>query len=100
MEKRTRKVVFRPKTIGKIRDIAIYIEDKGYPITATKFIQQLYDFGQSLADFPEKYPLCRKEAWKKRKLRCAIFKRDYVFIYKLVDNELVIFNVIHVLTIA
>ena len=75
MVKRTRKVVFRPRTIGKIRDIAIYIEGKGYPITAEKFIQQLFDFGESLADFPEKYPVCRKEVWAKRGLRCAVLKR-------------------------
>ncbi len=100
MEKRTRKVVFRPKTISKIRDIAIYIEGKGYPITAEKFIQHLFDFGESLGDFPDKYPVCRKKAWAKRNLRCAVFRKNYVFIYKLFNDELVILNVVHVLTIA
>jgi len=60
----------------------------------------LFDFGESLADFSEKYPVCRKEAWVKRNLRCAIFKKNYIFLYKLVKNELVIFNVVHVRTIA
>ncbi len=100
MEKRAKKVVFRPKTIRKIRDIAIYIESKGFPGTAESFVQELFDFGESLAVFPEKYPLCRKPAWAKRNLRCAVFKKNYIFIYKLIDDELVNFNVVHVLTIS
>lgn len=100
MEERTIKVVFRPKTIGKIKDIAINIENKGYPITAEKFVQQLFDFGESLAVSPNKYPKCRKTVWAKRNLRCAVFNNNYIFIHKLVDDELVIYNVVHTLTIA
>ena len=73
MEKRAKKVVYRPSTIRKIRDIAIYIEKKGYPETAESFVQELYDFGDSLASFPGKYPVCRKKPWAKRNLRCAVF---------------------------
>jgi len=100
MEKRTLKVVFRRKTIGRIKGIAIYIEERGYPITAENFIQQLFDFGESLALFPNKYPVCRKKAWAKRNLRCAVFNKDYIFIYKLNNNELVIFNIVHASTIV
>ncbi len=100
MEKRALKVVFRRKTIGKIKDIAIYIEERGYPITAENFIQQLFDFGESLALFPNKYPICRKKAWAKRNLRCAIFNKSYIFIYKLNNNELIIYNIIHSRTIV
>ena len=94
------KVSFRKRAIKKIRNVAIYIESKGYPDTAINFATRLFDFGESLADFPEKYPVCRKKEWAKRNLQCAVFKKDYIFIYKLHNDELVIYNVVHALTIA
>ena len=100
MDERQRKIVFRRRAIKKIGNVAIYIEGKGYPDTAKKFAAQLYDFGASLAGFPEKYAVCRKKAWAKRNLRCAIFKKNYIFIYKIINDELVIFNVVHARTIA
>jgi len=100
MEKRALKVIFRRKTISKIKDIAIYIENRGYPITGDNFIHQLFNFGESLALFPNKYPVCRKKAWAKRDLRCAVFNKHYIFIYKLNNNELVIYNVVYASTIA
>ena len=100
MEKSKRKVVFRKRAIKRIRNVAIYIESKGFPDTAIKFALQLFDFGESLADFPDKYSICRKKAWAMRYLRCAIFKKDYIFIYKLINDELIIYNVVHARTIA
>ena len=94
------KIIYKKRAAFAISKIALYIEGKGYPITANSFTSKLYQFGNSLADFPDKYPVCRKEVWAKRNLRCAVFKKNYVFIYKLVNDELVIFNVVHVLTIA
>jgi len=100
MEKDKRKVVFRQRAITKIRNVAIYIESKGFPNAAINFTIQLFDFGASLADFPDKYPVCRKRVLALRNLRCAIFKKDYIFIYKLINDELIIYNVVHARTIA
>jgi plasmid stabilization system protein ParE len=100
MAKREIKIIFKKRTAIAISNIALYIEGKGYPITANRFTVKLYKFGNSLAGFPDKYPVCRKKAWAKRNLRCAVFKKNYVFIYKLFNDELVILNVVHVLTIA
>ena len=72
----------------------LYIAQKGYPDTAIQFYNELYDFGDTLAIFPEKYTISRHEKYKKRKLRCAPYK-DYVFIYKVIRNKLVIHNVVH-----
>jgi plasmid stabilization system protein ParE len=100
MEEGKGKVVFGKRAIRNIGHTAIYIESKGFPDNAIKFANELFDFGQSLADFPEKYPVCRKKNWAKRNLRCAIFKKDYIFIYRVSQNELIIYNVVHTRTIV
>lgn len=93
-------ITYKKRAAVSIYKIGFYIEDKGYPITAKNFINELYGFGNSLADFPAKYPICRKKAWVKRNLRCAVFKKDYIFVHKLIEDELVIYNVVHVSTIG
>ncbi len=100
MEKREYKIIYKKSAAISISKIAHYIERKGYPITANRFTSKLYQFGNSLADFPKKYPICRKEVWAKHNLRCAVYNKNYIFLYKLINYELVIFNVVHVLTIA
>ncbi|MBE9467303.1 MAG: type II toxin-antitoxin system RelE/ParE family toxin [Bacteroidetes bacterium] len=80
---------------NSISRIAYYIAQKGNPENAIKFISKMKDFAYSLAIFPEKYPICRHISYAKRKYRCAVLKKYYIFIYKVIKNELVIFNIIH-----
>lgn len=88
-------IVFREKAKLAIRDIAVYIELNGYPETAEKFVEKLLSFGSSLAVFPNKYPLCKQPQFAKRRMHCAVFHKNYVFVYRLVKNSLVIYNIIH-----
>lgn len=94
MEKKE-KIIFREVAKQSLRNIAIYIEEKGYPETSEKYIQRMLDFGKSLLPFPNKYPLCRFPKFAKRSLHCAVFEHAYIFIYKVVKNKLIIYNVIH-----
>ena len=55
----------------------------------------LYDLANSLNKFPDKYPICRHAIYKKYRLHCATFENIYVFVYKVIGKELVIYNVIH-----
>lgn len=89
------KVIYAPKARTSINHITDYIEEKGYPATAEKFVQKLYDFGNSLAVFPERYPPCKQPQLVNRNMRCALFHKSYIFVYKRIKNTLVIFNVIH-----
>jgi plasmid stabilization system protein ParE len=95
MEERKLKVIFRERARLSIRNFAIFIEEEGYPETADKFVKSLITFGSSLNKFPEKYALCKNPSLLNRKFRCAVFKNNYIFIYKIIRNELIIFNVIH-----
>ena len=98
MEKTKPEVIFRPKASDSIDKITIYIATKGYPERAEKFAEKLISFGNSLDILPEKYPVCRQKSLAKRKMRCAVFKKNYIFVHKVVKNTLYIYNVIHAMT--
>lgn len=100
MENKKTKVIFRPGVAVDIAAISLFIENKGYPETAIRFTKRLYSFGESLANFPEKYAICRKKSWAVLNMRCAVFSKNYIFIYKLIDNELVVFNIVHARSIS
>lgn len=88
-------VFYKQTAKDAIREIAIYIENKGYPETAEKFAEKFYEFGHSLAVFPNKYPLCRQQRFNTRKMHCAVFHKNFIFVYKQVRTTLIIYNVIH-----
>jgi len=89
------QVVFGKRAKAAILTTALFIEESGYPDTAIDFAQRQSNFGYTLADFPEKYPLCRFPRFSKRNYRCAVFESNYVFVYKQVRNQLRIYNIIH-----
>jgi hypothetical protein len=88
-------VFYHSTAKDSITEFGAYIEMKGYPETAEKFTARLYNYGDSLGIFPEKYPLCRFPKFAKKLMRCAVFEQNYVFIYKIIRNRLIIYNVIH-----
>ena len=91
----TQKIEFRQKASESIANIAYYITKKGYPANAKRFAEKLYEFGSSLAGFPKLYPVCKQRQFAKHKLHCAVFHKNYIFVYKLVKNTLIIYTVIH-----
>ena len=95
MEKIKSGVSYKPKAENSIFQIYCYIAIRGNPERAETFYNELYDFGNSLADFPNTYPVCKQPQFAKRNMRCAIFHKNYIFVYKIVKNSLTIFNVIH-----
>ena len=94
MEKKE-KIVFRRKAKLAILDIAFYIELEGYPETAEKFVEKLVRFGHALSVFPDKYPICKQPQFAKLSMHCALFHKNYIFIYKQVKSKLIIYNIIH-----
>ncbi len=95
MQKIRDPIKWTKKAESSIIKITDYISEQGYPERAKKFYFKLEDFGYSLGIFPEKYAICRHSYYARRKYRCAVFKKNYVFIYKVVKKQVVIYNVIH-----
>lgn len=89
------KVIIKPRAQNSIEKIANYISKKGYPETAVKFVDGLEEFINSLANFPDKYQISRHKAFAKKTFRQVPFAKNYIIIYKVIDNVLYVFNVIH-----
>ena len=95
MAKRKVEVFLKPSAERQITAIAVYIEERGYPMTAEKFAARLYKFAETLGRFPLKYPTCRNELLAIRNFRCAVFQKNYIFVYKVSGNHLTIHQVAH-----
>jgi len=96
MDKREKvSVILKPKAEQSIVDISIFIAGKGYPETALKFKDSLYEFAGSLSVFSHKYPICRHPSFARRNLHCAVFHKNYIFVYKMIKTNIVIYTIIN-----
>lgn len=92
------EVIYTQYAVHSIKAIGTYITLKGYPDTAQKFILQLFDFGNTLSIFPEKYPVSHFKTLSTRGLRVATFRKNYVFIYKIDGQKVIVYNVVNTKT--
>jgi plasmid stabilization system protein ParE len=90
-----REIIFSETAKQAVVKIALYIAEQGFPDNALKFTQQLIKFGYSLQSFPYSFPECRNSSFKKAKFRCAIFQKDYLFLYRVYHKKIIIQNIIH-----
>ncbi len=90
------KVIIRPRAERSIRAVAAYIRSKGYPDTAARFLNRMETFAMTLADFPDKYPVCRFPHLAKRGFHCEVFERDHIFVYRREGDAVIIHNVLNV----
>jgi plasmid stabilization system protein ParE len=89
------KVVFKEVAHQQIFEIMKYISERGNPERALAFFEKLYAFGNELGIQPEKYQICRKPSLEIQGFRCAVFRKNYIFIYKFVENQITIYSIIH-----
>lgn len=94
MDKQSYQVIWKERAKKSLQNIFLYIY-KDSPENAIKFNDKLIEFGESIGYIPEKYPISRHKSYKKRNFRSATFKKNYVFLYKIIDNKIVIFNIVH-----
>jgi len=88
------KVKFTRLAIRSINQISIYIALEGFPETSEKFANELYEFAESIGFFPTKHKICNSPVLFKKQIRCAIFK-NYIFVFSIYDNEIIIRNIVH-----
>jgi hypothetical protein len=60
----------------------------------------MIDFGDTLGNFPKKYAACRHQKLRDKNFRCAVFKKNWVFIYKAINEKVIIYNIIHAKSIS
>jgi plasmid stabilization system protein ParE len=85
-----RKVRVLTKARDEVAYIAYFIESKGMPDTAKKFVDDCIDFFEKLGNPKINHRPCSYIIWKIQGFRCASFKKKFVvaFIYK--KDEIVI----------
>jgi len=95
MEAREIKLFWHSSALRSIESIYNYIAESN-PANAIVFIDRMIKFGESLAVFPEKYGLCRVELLAKQNYHCAVFEKNYMFIFKVVEAKAIIYKIVHV----
>ena len=88
------KVEWSKKAEKSIINITTYIAEQGYAERTEKFYYKLEKFGNKLSGNPGGYAICRQEILARYDMRCAVFRKTYIFVYKVENNRVVIYNVI------
>ena len=85
-----RKVsILEPAAIA-VAEVAMFIESKGMPATAKKFVAEAFEFFHKLSDERIEHKPCTYNLWKWLDYRCVPYKKKYVVAYLSQQNEIVI----------
>ena len=84
-----RKVIILEPAATRVAEIAWFIEHKGLPKTAKKFVDELFRFFETLSDERILHKPCTYNKWKQRNYRCVSYKK-YVIAYLNLQKEIVI----------
>ncbi len=85
-----RKVSSLDHASASVAEIAFFIESKGLPQTAKKFVDEAFKFFEKLSNEILEYRPCPYEVWRSLKYRCVTYKKKYVVAYLSLEDEVVI----------
>lgn len=85
-----RKVTILEPAVEEVARIAMYIEGEGLPQTAKRFVDDAFEFFDSLSDERIIHRPCKHPAWKGLGLRCVNFRKKYVVSYLDNSDEIII----------
>lgn len=85
-----RKVSILDKAAEEVAYVAYFIESKGLPNTAKKFVAETFVFFQALGNSKIKHKPCDFPAWREAGYRCANFRKKYVVAYLDSADEVII----------
>jgi hypothetical protein len=85
-----RKVTILDPATEEVARIALFIEGKGLPATAKKFVDEAFEFFDKLSDDRVTHHPCKYVYWSLLNYRCANFKKKYVVAYLDNADEIII----------
>jgi len=85
-----RKVSILEPAATTVAEIAFFIEGKGLPQTAKKFVDDAFLFFEKLSDERIIHKPCSYNRWKELNYRCVPYKKKYVVAYLSLETEIVI----------
>jgi hypothetical protein len=74
----------------EVARIAFFIEAKGMPVTAKKFVDQAYTFFKTLSSKRFVHRPCSYIPWQVLNYRCVTFRKKYTIAYLNNSEEIVI----------
>jgi hypothetical protein len=83
-----RVTILDPATDG-VAEAAYFIESKGMPETAKKFVDSAFEFFDRLSDKTIEHHPCTYPLWKNLNYRCVTYKK-YTVAYLCFKNEIII----------
>lgn len=92
MEQRNIQIVWNKRAVKSLMKLHKYIAQNN-PENATRFIHRMKEFGNSLVEFPEKFPHSRFEKYTHLGYHTAVFESNYIFFYKIKGKKLYICNI-------
>lgn len=85
-----RKIRLKENVADNISAIAWFIESKGMIATAEKFVEDVYDFLEKLADPKKSYPICQDPVRATLGYKCVPYKKKYTTVFIETDQEIFI----------
>ncbi len=85
-----RKVSILEPAATAVAEISFFIESKGMPETAKKFVDEAFAFFDKISDDKIEYMACRNRVWKRLGYRCINYKKKYIVAYLSLKNEIII----------
>ncbi len=85
-----RKISILEPAATAVAEVAWFIENKGMPQTAKKFVDDIFSFFKKLSDERVVHKTCRYKQWKDLDYRCVPYKKKYVVAYLSQEEEIII----------
>lgn len=89
-------VIVRPEAAKAITQLVKYVvAEIQMPETGMQYGRRMVAFANSLAHNWPAYKTCRYRIWESMGLKCAVFDKKYVFAFKVIGENVVIFYIKH-----
>jgi len=85
-----RKINILEQAASAVAEIAFFIEGKGMPITAKKFVDGVFDFFDNISIDTADHRVCAYKRWEDLGYRCVNDKKKYVVAYLDLTDEIII----------
>jgi hypothetical protein len=85
-----RKISILETAATAVAEIAWFIESKGLPHTARKFLDETFNYFEKLSDERIEHKPCTYPTWKSLGYRCVPYRKKYVIAYLSLQKEIVI----------
>ncbi|MDN3587207.1 type II toxin-antitoxin system RelE/ParE family toxin [Pedobacter aquatilis] len=85
----SRKITIKESVVESIAEISWFIESEGFPATAEKFSDDVYDFIELLADERRRYKICNEPERALMGFKCLNYKK-YTIVFMELNTEIIV----------